>query len=371
MHARSIGIALLGGLALQLASWSSARAQRAVDLERLVPAADGRSFLGVQGSRTPGPGRPTLGFVTGYASQLLEVELSDGSERALLSDRITTWLSAELGVGRRAAVGFSTPLVLFQDGQSLAAGTDDVDGFGVGDTRLQARYRLLGAVAKDALDREDGPGLALAVSAFLPSGDDDRYVGEGAYRGEAQLLMDLHLLGAGLGAQVGVRHRFEERELLGRSLRSELTFGAAARVPIPPLHPLVGLIEVRGASDFASSETTAVEGQLGVILPFEELTFMLAGGPGLSGAVGVPTVRVVAGLWYAPKDADADGDGVPDDRDACPPLPEDLDGYEDDDGCPDPDNDNDLIPDADDLCPNVEALEGQDDDEDGCTDEPK
>jgi hypothetical protein len=137
---------------------------------------------------------------------------------------------------------------------------------------------------------------------------------------------------------------------------------------VPPLHPLVALLELRGATDFQSAETTAVETQLGAMLPLEELTFVLAAGPGLTGGIGVPTVRVAAGLWYAPKDADADGDGVPDEADQCPPLPEDLDGHQDDDGCPDPDNDNDLVPDADDLCPNQEALEGQDDDEDGCTD---
>ncbi len=49
---------------------------------------------------------------------------------------------------------------------------------------------------------------------------------------------------------------------------------------------------------------------------------------------------------------DRDGDGVPDDFDKCPDAPEDRDGFEDDDGCPDPDNDQDGIPDVQDKCPN-------------------
>ena len=49
---------------------------------------------------------------------------------------------------------------------------------------------------------------------------------------------------------------------------------------------------------------------------------------------------------------DTDGDGVPDDIDRCPLDPEDKDGFQDEDGCPDPDNDNDGIVDAMDLCPN-------------------
>jgi OmpA-OmpF porin, OOP family len=65
---------------------------------------------------------------------------------------------------------------------------------------------------------------------------------------------------------------------------------------------------------------------------------------------------------------DADQDGVPDDVDACPNDPEDIDGYLDADGCPDPDNDQDGIPDILDLCPNQpEDFDGFKDG-DGCPD---
>jgi len=40
---------------------------------------------------------------------------------------------------------------------------------------------------------------------------------------------------------------------------------------------------------------------------------------------------------------DGDGDGVPDSVDRCPRAPEDKDGFQDADGCPDPDNDQDGI----------------------------
>jgi hypothetical protein len=49
---------------------------------------------------------------------------------------------------------------------------------------------------------------------------------------------------------------------------------------------------------------------------------------------------------------DRDGDGILDDFDKCPDEPEDRDGFEDSDGCPDPDNDQDGIRDVDDQCPN-------------------
>ncbi|HZZ85390.1 MAG TPA: OmpA family protein [Anaeromyxobacteraceae bacterium] len=49
---------------------------------------------------------------------------------------------------------------------------------------------------------------------------------------------------------------------------------------------------------------------------------------------------------------DSDGDGIPDDVDKCPFDPEDKDGFQDEDGCPDPDNDHDGVVDAMDACPN-------------------
>jgi len=86
--------------------------------------------------------------------------------------------------------------------------------------------------------------------------------------------------------------------------------------------------------------------------------------------------------------ADTDSDGVPDFRDRCPRLPEDHDGYDDGDGCPDRDNDNDGVPDIDDGAPllpeDVDGFEDNDgvpdldndgdgivDERDMCPDEPE
>ena len=59
-------------------------------------------------------------------------------------------------------------------------------------------------------------------------------------------------------------------------------------------------------------------------------------------------------------DLDNDGDGVPDAVDKCPNEPEDPDGFEDNDGCPDPDNDGDGVPDLEDMCPNEPGPPGGD-----------
>lgn len=67
-------------------------------------------------------------------------------------------------------------------------------------------------------------------------------------------------------------------------------------------------------------------------------------------------------------EADTDGDGLLDAEDVCPDDPEDLDNFEDSDGCPEPDNDQDKIPDGDDDCPNEPETYNGTEDEDGCPD---
>jgi len=90
-------------------------------------------------------------------------------------------------------------------------------------------------------------------------------------------------------------------------------------------------------------------------------------------ADGAAAVDAVTGAspygQLAPQDRD--GDGIADAGDSCPDVPEDFDGFKDDDGCADPDNDEDKIADAVDDCPNEpETYNGQDD-QDGCPDDSK
>jgi outer membrane protein OmpA-like peptidoglycan-associated protein len=96
-------------------------------------------------------------------------------------------------------------------------------------------------------------------------------------------------------------------------------------------------------------------------------------------------VQLTFGWNGAMATLDDDGDGITNALDKCPKDPEDIDGFEDSDGCPDPDNDKDSICDpwvaaqgkqgmyasqckGVDKCPNVaEDMDGFQDD-DGCPD---
>jgi outer membrane protein OmpA-like peptidoglycan-associated protein len=74
---------------------------------------------------------------------------------------------------------------------------------------------------------------------------------------------------------------------------------------------------------------------------------------------GIPDAEDACPKEAGPKESqgcpvakDTDGDGIPDDIDRCPLDPEDKDGFQEEDGCPDPDNDGDGIVDKVDACPN-------------------
>jgi OOP family OmpA-OmpF porin len=76
----------------------------------------------------------------------------------------------------------------------------------------------------------------------------------------------------------------------------------------------------------------------------------------------VPKPKVVA----KPEPGDTDGDGITDDIDQCKGVPEDLDSFQDEDGCPDLDNDGDGIVDTSDKCVGEPEDKDGHEDDDGC-----
>ncbi|MCA9565820.1 MAG: OmpA family protein, partial [Myxococcales bacterium] len=124
------------------------------------------------------------------------------------------------------------------------------------------------------------------------------------------------------------------------------------------------------AADSVDGEELPIEALLGLrFRAARGLTITTGGGAGVSGGLGTPDYRIFLGVGYGPTDAaDSDGDGLNDDEDGCPDVPEDFDSFEDDDGCPEADNDGDGIVDSEDQCP----LQPEDpdtwEDQDGCPD---
>lgn len=354
---------------------------RAQDVQRFHPALSDAGFLGIDGTRTPGSLRFAMHLWSDVSLGAVQLHLPTGVVTPV-QQRMMLHLGAELGLGGRAALGVRVPLIAYQDGAYQTQ-----DSFMLTDPQLWARYRLIGASSDDDNAPQDGPGLALQGGVTLPLGRTEPvaagdavvpsrvagrpFASDGYPRAELALLADFHLLGAGAAAYLGYRHHFWEQDSVSASAtgaHDELTFGAALKVPLPALPTLAAVAELRGVTGMKRAADTALELGLGARLRFGAWMFAVGTGFGLTRGVGSPDVRVMSGLSFVPPRADSDRDGVDDSDDQCVFLAEDLDGFQDDDGCPDPDNDNDLVPDLDDKCPNQPAEEGRDDDEDGCTD---
>jgi outer membrane protein OmpA-like peptidoglycan-associated protein len=134
-----------------------------------------------------------------------------------------------------------------------------------------------------------------------------------------------------------------------------------------------GRTAANSQADFWTREQTPVE-VLGGFKYLHPKGFVVgvSGSAGVTAGYGAPDWRGVGMIGYTMPGVepilDIDGDTILDDVDQCPTEPEDFDGFQDEDGCPDLDNDGDGVLDVNDGCPNdPEDIDGFED-EDGCPD---
>ncbi|MCA9604761.1 MAG: thrombospondin type 3 repeat-containing protein [Myxococcales bacterium] len=159
----------------------------------------------------------------------------------------------------------------------------------------------------------------------------------------------------------------EELESIRSQVGPEFTYGLAAAVRVHPVAEIVG--EYSGVTSFGQRfDSEAPMGlRAAVLLHFGEISVHVGGSVGLAYGVGQEVFGLFGGMQFAPEpDRDTDRDGLNDSVDGCPGDAEDMDGWDDEDGCPEPDNDDDGVPDADDPCPDEAEDRDEFEDEDGC-----
>jgi hypothetical protein len=256
-----------------------------------------------------------------------------------------------------------------------------VDGQGVGNVGLHLKARLA------STSRGPRIGLAAIASLYLPTiAPRDRFLGEDQWVPQLVGVVDKELgrerrLRLSLNGGIRLRRTttFTNSDpgpamapVTGRSITvgSELPLGFGVAYALAPQRfDVVG--EVFGAVPLGAHQSyQPLEALAGVKLYLARNSFLTLGaGRGLlADRDGNPALRAFIGIVFEPSVGDRDGDGIKDDLDRCPDAPEDFDGWEDEDGCPDPDNDHDGIPDEKDKCPNEpETINGFQDD-DGCPD---
>jgi outer membrane protein OmpA-like peptidoglycan-associated protein len=165
-------------------------------------------------------------------------------------------------------------------------------------------------------------------------------------------------------------------ELVRPAMRAALGFDAMTDdFAAGPFVGYVHMVEPDGGSVRPEDARIAIFGLHGSLLPASRAGQVTEEDPDRDGIAGA---RDACPLEPEDRDGFEDGDGCPDldnDGDAifdvddqCDDAPEDFDHHADEDGCPDLDNDRDEVLDVDDLCPNDPEDRDGFQDEDGCPD---
>lgn len=288
---------------------------------------------------------------------------------SVVAHRLGANLVAQLSLFEWIALGIDIPVALQLPGE-VPATVDAATpaAVGLGDLRVVPKIRLLRA--EDAeIDVAVIPSFTLHTA--FPRG---AYLGEGFATFAPRIALSRELERFRFAADVGLLVRSELSEV-GQAIGPQFTYRAGIGYKLHPVGVPVGLdLGVSGSAQIAPGSNEPgrqpLEALAGVYYDiWGPLQAFAGAGAGLLAGPGAPDLRVFGGLrWSARAPKDKDGDGVDDYQDSCPDQPEDIDGFEDADGCVDADNDGDGVLDAGDRCPDeAEDIDGFEDD-DGCPD---
>ncbi len=372
MDRRAKGVRCAGVVALSLMVAGVAAAQ-GLDGERFAPAAGAAGGFAVERPVVPGHLGYGLGLFLHFADDAVVVRDRQSGETVAkpLDTAVSMDLLASLGLFDVAEVAVHLPVRLIYRGEVVGVGGAPLAAAaGVGDLRLVPKAQLFRSG-----DERAGFVLGLAAPVTLPTGEASALRGAGVVTVEPRLLALAYGERWFLSGSGGFRVRSPQD---ASAPGHELTLGLAATYS-----PAV-------EGDWLDLQVEALggwlpgyEGRSAANLPLEVLGGLIVrpalrwsiyggGGVGISNGIATPDFRVIAGVRYAvglPTRGgrkDSDGDAITDLEDRCPQEAEDLDGFQDNDGCPEPDNDHDGVLDDDDECPDDAEERGGDGD--GCPD---
>lgn len=247
---------------------------------------------------------------------------------------------------------------------------------GLGAPRVIGRFQILRQTEIPIVS------LAAVLEARLPIGSGFSFLSERGFVISPRLAVERRFGPVRVLANGGWRFRTAPGQYLNLYVGQEFLLGAGAIVELPDIGPFknnqfLGELNLATPTEapftFRDAEAlkTPFELMLGARSTFaKDWSLLIALGRGLGEpGYGREAFRLVLGIRYERiAEPDQDNDGIPDAIDACPTVPEDKDGREDTDGCPEDepvvDSDKDGIPDVADGCPEAPGPEQLD----GCPD---
>jgi len=352
-----------------------------LDVQLFWPAAGSSEHIGLRGTGVARAGDVGFGLVVNaMRNPLVLTPMGGGQANAAVNWALTADFLWHVGLGRRVQLAAAIPVVLAQDGAGstpvLGAAGSVLGDTSLRDLRLEASLAIVQRARR--VDAR-GPGLRLDLGVALPLGEERGFQSSGRVTFAPMLVADWRLAQFTFTANLGARLRTASAAFADFSVGSQgfLGFGMAVRpFRTGNLSRLGMSFDYVNLLPFTSREgfktTTPQELFAGVRYATDaarDIEVFAGGGIPLGTDPLTPAWRVLAGVSYAPRGNDTDGDGVVDADDRCREQPEDRDGHEDEDGCPDPDNDSDGVLDTADRCPGEPEDADGFQDEDGCPDE--
>jgi OOP family OmpA-OmpF porin len=369
----------LSSLSLGLIAPGMARAQTAptaksIDSQLFQPAIGPHNFVTIDGAEVAEHKRLSFGLTLNYQRRPYTTFTQGTTEGAahVVDDQLTGNLQAAIGLFDRFQLGVDVPYTLYLTG-------DDIDAMGVatggrlhenglGDIRVEGKGQIA------TLGDDDEYSFAALAGISLPTNkavDKPYYLGDKSVTGRIKAIGTAQLGKVRAGANLGMLFRGQSNSF-ATEMSHQILYGAAAAYEVKDrVEVMLELAGRSGVLQFAQfyTDVNPFEVDVAVRWGVNSMWSVLGGGgKGLGRGIGAPEARFFLAGQFNPDFRDRDHDGIYDVDDKCPDQPEDRDGFNDNDGCPDPDNDNDGLPDAQDKCPNESEDLDQHEDEDGCPD---
>jgi outer membrane protein OmpA-like peptidoglycan-associated protein len=390
-----------------------------MDLHLFRPAIDTRGYFSVNGSEVMPHKEFSFGLVLDAGFGMLryngfendpdnKLAAQVSRESRIAKQGFTGTFMFNIGVIDRLVFGIQLPITFFRgdavqtpdrlaNGGSCSGGTSagclynyqakGLRSQGVGDLTIHAKARLLNL-------GESPVGIAATLRAGFPTAKADQFAGEpgfslwptavlefqpiekirlaleGGYRWNSKQGASFIWDGRSDPSAVNAENPIDDATAGSRFTYNDLiTFGFGSSFRIARSLDLI--LEYYGtqiAQEIGTKGTLSMEvlGGFKYFVTNKSFLYFAAGAGIPKTGFQAADVRATIAFMYEPAVGDRDKDGIPDDDDGCPDDPEDKDGFEDRDGCPDLDNDGDGILDVDDACPLVKEDYDGDHDEDGC-----
>ncbi len=366
------------------------------DADNLWPHAGAGRLQSVGATETTAPKQVSFGLVTTYLRKPVVLRASStnpsGTDIPAVDHAIDANFLWAYGITSNLEASAVLPVALYRTGSgvsSFASSTArELPKTSVRDLRLGLAYAI---VPRDRAFPGSHYALTARFEASIPTGDQEWFAGAQTPVWVPTIVGDYRRGGWFAGLELGARLR-KTTDLAGARVGSQGFAALGLGRDILPQEKLSAMVEAFALPVFTSQTTlhrdaatqdVAALSSSSKLIPAEwmatvrtaptqdgDVSFSLSAGTAMpvtaNSSVTAPAWRMVLGARYAPLERDSDGDGVIDRDDLCPVQKEDVDGFEDQDGCDDQDNDRDGILDVHDRC--RDSAEDKDgfQDQDGC-----